>query len=69
MQTIISFTSKPSAKPWHSLNVRHEPCAEAEDEDKQDDEVVPVTVYAMSKRDMRKAVELQDWVVSNKIDH
>ena len=62
-------SAKPATQPRHSLNVRHEPCAEAEDEDNQDDEVVPVAVDAVTERDVGEAVELQDWVVGNEIDH
>ena len=65
----ILLAGKPSAEPRHSLNVGDKPCAEAEDEDDEDDEVVPVAVDAVAERDVGEAVELQDWVVGNEIDH
>ena len=62
-------SAKPATQPRHSLNVRDEPCAEAKDEDDEDDEVVPMAVDAVAEGDVGETVELQDWVVGNEIDH
>lgn len=59
----------PTAEPRHLLHVGYEPSTKTKYKDEQDNEIVPMSIDAVPEDDMGEAIELQEGVMSNKIDH
>ena len=72
MSIVFTFhfsLQKSPTQPWHFLDVGDEPSADGEDEEQEDDDVVPVTVNAVSEDDVGESVELENGVVRHEKDH
>lgn len=59
----------PTTEPRHLFHVRYEPGTKTKYKDEQDNEIVPMSIDAVPEDDMGEAIELQEGVMSNKIDH
>ena len=58
-----------TAEPRHLFHIGYEPGTKAEYKDEQDNEIVPMSIDAVPENNMGKAIELQEGVMRNEINH
>lgn len=65
----FNFLWPPAAKPRYSLNVRHKPSTNDEDDRDEDQDIVVPSKYASSETQMHKLIIVQHRIVTDEEDH